>query len=300
MCAAGSTRPCVSSPSISETASYSTPCRTHDAVIMVMGGIGDGLDALRAELSLAEVMRLIEGTARWVDPATFRLLPVWYPEHSRRGLFYKADWSAPQMNRNRQTGLEVHKSEGNNYAAKALTQALGLRGRNRPNWSCCHIWGVDDATYASTNVIVQDPRYYSCVANMVLLPSPLKAFTDVMPEVKVMLRACATNMYGWRCDHRALSSIDLQRPVEDEAYPASWPRNAKGPPPAGVVPLTATIERDALKRLDAIRRDLESAGPHYPRQQVQDVLKHWNISIPKASDRFGNRRMPRSHEWAGA
>lgn len=91
-------------------------------------GLGDGLDALRAELSLIEVMRLIERTARWVDPATFRLLPVWYPEHSRRGLFYKADWSAPQMNRNRQTGVEVHKHEGNNYAAKALTQALGLRG----------------------------------------------------------------------------------------------------------------------------------------------------------------------------
>ncbi len=51
----------------------------------------DGLDAVRAELSLAEIMRLIERTARWVAPETFRLLPVWYPEHSRRGLFYKSN-----------------------------------------------------------------------------------------------------------------------------------------------------------------------------------------------------------------
>ena len=57
-------------------------------------------------------MRLIERTARWVDPATFRLLPVWFPEHSRLGILYKAGWSAPQMNRNRQTGIEVHKHEG--------------------------------------------------------------------------------------------------------------------------------------------------------------------------------------------
>ncbi|WP_294309718.1 hypothetical protein [Sphingomonas yabuuchiae] len=244
-------------------------------------GLGDGLDALRAELSLIEVMRLIERTARWVDPATFRLLPVWYPEHSRRGLFYKADWSAPQMNRNRQTGVEVHKHEGNNYAAKALTQALGLRGRNRPNWSCCHIWGVDDATYASTNVIVQDPRYYSCVANMVLLPSPLKAFTDVMPEVKAMLRACAFHTYDWRCDHAAASIADLGEIALDPAYPNSWPRRLDDAPPPGVMPLTPAIQGDIEKRLHAIRRDLVHAGAYYPRGQVRDVLAHWCVELPQ-------------------
>lgn len=71
----------------------------------------DGLDALRSELSVADVIRLIKRTAGWVDRATFRLLAVWFPEHSRRGLFYKAGWTAPQMNRSRQTGIEVHKHE---------------------------------------------------------------------------------------------------------------------------------------------------------------------------------------------
>lgn len=41
--------------------------------------------------------------------------------------------------------------------------------------------------------MVQDHQFYSCVANMVLLPAPLKAFTDAMPEVKAMLRVCSRN-----------------------------------------------------------------------------------------------------------
>ena len=70
----------------------------------------------------------------------------------------------------------THKQEGNLGANKALTHALGLRSDDRPNWSCCHIWGVDDARYQSVNLVVQDHRFFSCVGNMVLLPTPLKAF----------------------------------------------------------------------------------------------------------------------------
>ena len=60
----------------------------------------DGLDTLREEMSAAEIGRLIERTARWVDPATFKLLPVWFPEHARGKEFYKENWSSPQMNTN--------------------------------------------------------------------------------------------------------------------------------------------------------------------------------------------------------
>lgn len=239
----------------------------------------DGLDALRNELSLAEIVRLIERTARWVAPETFRRLPVWYPEHSRRSLFYKANWAEPQLNRNRQSGVTIHKHEGNRYANKALTQALGLRSKERPNWSCCHIWGIDDAAYASTNVIVQDSRFYSCVANMLLLPTPLKAFTDAMPEVKMMLRACAFHLYGWRCDHDQLAQLDLNAATADDAYPQSWPRKAGDPPPPGTVAMTDAIARAAERRLTAIRNDLERAGPHYPREQVRNVLAYWRLNV---------------------
>lgn len=148
-------------------------------------------------MSLREIASLIERTARWVAPDTFKLLPLWFPEHGRRGLFYKENWSAPQMNKNRATGHSIHKSEGNVHANKALTLALGLRSKHRPNWSCCHIWGVDDARYQLSNAIVMDRRFFSCVGNMVLLPTPLKAFTDAMPDVKAMIRICARNLYNW-------------------------------------------------------------------------------------------------------
>jgi hypothetical protein len=238
----------------------------------------DGLDALRAELSLKEIMRLIERTARWVDPETFRLLPVWYPEYSRRALFYKANWSEPQMNRNRETGIVVHKHEGNRYANKALTRALGLRSSERPIWSCCHIWGIDDASYASTNVIVQDPRYYSCVANMVLLPTPLKAFTDVMPIVKAMLRTCSFYTYGWRCEHDAVAGIDVTEAGYHEDYPSGWPNADRQCTPSGMVPINADIRRYAKRRLDQIRSDAANAGTYYPHKQVMAVCDYWNIA----------------------
>jgi hypothetical protein len=240
----------------------------------------DGLEALRQELSLADVMGLIERTARWVDPNTFKYLPVWYPEHARRGLFYKTNWSEPQMNRNRQTGVTIHKSEGNTHANKALTLALGLRAAERPNWSCCHIWGIDDAAYQISNAVVQDHRFFSCVANMVLLPTPLKAFTDVMPEVKMMLRVCALHLYGWSCDHEEVADIAKQVSENGswEAYPESWPKPGTNSLPLGTVPFSTRIKEAADRRKAAIRRDLASAGPNYPREEVHKVLSYWNIS----------------------
>ena len=241
----------------------------------------DGLEALRQELSLADVMGLIERTARWVDPETFEYLPVWYPEHARRGLFYKANWSEPQMNRNRQTGVTIHKSEGNIHANKALTLALGLRAAERPNWSCCHIWGVDDTAYQISNAVVQDRRFFSCVANMVLLPTPLKAFTDVMPEVKMMLRVCALHLYGWSCDHEEVA--DIAKQVSEwagwDAYPESWPKPDRKSLPLGIARFSERIKEAADRRTAAIHSDLATAGSHYPREEVRNVLAYWNVSL---------------------
>lgn len=244
-----------------------------------MRDLSDGLTALREVMELGEIMRLIERTARWVDPATFRLLPVWYPEHSRGSHFYKADWSEPQYNTNRQTGIKEHKREGNLHGNKALTNALGFVSDDRPNWSCCHIWGVDDSKFQSANAIVQDGRFFSCVANMVLLPTPLKAFTDAMPEVKAMLRICSRHLYGWHCDHdgaiEAVSLIDSWD--EWQAYPASWPRKSGPTQIPGIVPLNDTIRRFAQRRIARIQRDIAQAGPFYPRDKVRSALSYWSI-----------------------
>lgn len=241
--------------------------------------LSDGLTALGEVLSLADIMRLIEQTARWVDPETFRLLPVWFPEHARRAPLYKANWTAPLTNTNRQTGISEEKREANVSAGKALTLALGLRSDDRPNWTCCHIWGIDDPLFQQANAVVQDPRFYSCVANMVLLPTPLKAFTDAMPEVKAMLRLCARALYGWQCDREELAATNaaLDAWGDWSAYPASWPRRVGDAPPPGVMPLNDAIRADARTRLARIRRDLVEAGPLYPRESVREALAYWRI-----------------------
>lgn len=227
--------------------------------------ISDGLETLRSVIGLREIASLIERTARWVSPDTFKLLPLWFPEHARRGSFYKGNWSEPQMNKSRATGTSVHKTEGNRYANEALTLALGLRKKLRPNWSCCHIWGVDDSRYQLSNVVVMDRRFFSCVGNMVLLPTPLKAFTDTMPEIKAMLRICARNLYGWQCDHESMSAVNaaLDTWKDWKSYPESWPRRPYQKLPLGAAPFTPAIRASAERRKAAIRRDLEQAGKHY-------------------------------------
>jgi hypothetical protein len=243
--------------------------------------IPDGLDVLRRELGLREIMQLIERTARWVAPESFRYLPVWYPEHARRAHFYKRNWSEPQMNTNRVTKTSSHKFEGNTHANKALTLALGLRSDDRPNWSCCHIWGLDDPSYQQSNAIVQDRRYFSCVGNMVLLPAPLKAFTDVMPEVKLMLRVCAAHFYNWVCEHESVLSLALEvKQWSDwQVYPQSWPRDGMLSLPLGTLPFSASIQASADNRLCSIRSDLENAGEFYPRKEVLDALEYWKVKI---------------------
>ncbi len=246
-----------------------------------MTEISDGLEALRKVISTRDITTFIERTALWVSPETFKLLPLWYPEHARRSPFYKKNWSEPQLNKNRTTNISVHKSEGNVNANEALTLALGLKKKLRPNWSCCHIWGADDASYQLSNVVVMDRRFYSCVGNMVLLPTPLKAFTDTMPEVKAMLRICARNLYGWQCDHDNLLATNtaLDGWTDWEAYPQSWPRSPNEKRPMGIIELSPTIRASANKRLADIRHDLEHAGPFYPRQEVRDAMAYWRIAL---------------------
>lgn len=242
----------------------------------------DGLEVLKRELSIREVARLIERTARWVAPETFRLLPVWFPEHARTHHFYKKNWSEPQHNTNKTTKQKVHKQEGNRYANQALCYALGIAKSERPNWSCCHIWGRDDPTFQFTNSVISDHTYYSCVANMVLLPTPLKAFTDALPEIKTMLRVCATFLYGWTCDHPDVEKerVAANAFLDWESYPQSWPRPGSANRPLGTVSLTEKIEASARKRLARIAHDLEHAGNYYPSAVVRSVLEKWAINLP--------------------
>ncbi len=243
--------------------------------------IFDGLHELAKHQSLQAIMEVIEKTARWVNPDTFKYLPLWYPEYARGAPLYKVDWETRSTNTNKKTLVSSEKFEGNTRGNTALTQALGLRSKQRPNWSCCHIWGLDDPKYQRGNLVVQDRRFYSCIANMVLLPSPLKAFTDVIPEVKMMLRVCAFQNYGWRCDHEAVSE-EAEKVVawsNWQDYPKTWPKPGQNSTPLGTMPFSDTIRRTADRRMDRIKSDLDNAGTAYPREAVKDALEFWKISL---------------------
>jgi hypothetical protein len=116
---------------------------------------------------------------------------------------------------------------------------------------------------------------------MVLLPTPLKAFTDTIPEIKAMLRICARNLYGWQCDHENLFATNsaLDKWTDWDSYPQSWPRYPNEKRPLGVVELSEGIRVSAHKRLAKIRHDLEHAGNHYPREQVRAALAYWKLEI---------------------
>ena len=140
----------------------------------------DGLEVVGAYKQ--DFVRMLVNCARWVHPETFKYLPVWYPTHFRTAPLYDAGWSTRQLNKGKP------KLEANVFAAKALSYALGLGSQAGENWTCCHLWGVDDPKFAKVNTVIKDPRYFSCVGNMMRLPTPLKAITDSMPDIKLMLR----------------------------------------------------------------------------------------------------------------
>jgi hypothetical protein len=248
----------------------------------------DGLDLLEQACRDAGIslMPLLAATCRWVDPETFRRLPIWYPEYHRGAPIFDAKYERQYTNKKRGTEEAMPKTEPNIQAGKAIRQAMGIpiswRGYN---WTVCHIWGIDDPTFQQSNSIVRDPCYYSCVGNMVLLPTPLKALTDAVPEVKHMLRVCAYNLYGWV--PVIPDALDLAERIElvrsgavFSDYPESWPRSPNGKLPPGTMRYNTRIEATIQKRKREIRLRLDSKSyPLYPRESVRRALDFWRIEL---------------------
>ena len=178
------------------------------------------------------------------------------------------------------------KTEPNIQAGKAIRQAMGIPVSWRGfNWTVCHIWGIDDPAFQQSNVIVRDPCYYSCVGNLVLLPTPLKALTDSVPEIKHMLRVCAYHLYGWLPDipgaHDLAERVELVRSGQVfPDYPDSWPRKFGEKLPPGTMRYNSNIEEAIQKRKREIKLRLESTSyPMYPRDSVKKVLEFWRIEV---------------------
>ncbi|MEH2539185.1 hypothetical protein [Bradyrhizobium sp. AZCC 1699] len=243
--------------------------------------VPDGNETLRTDIPA--VAELIARTARWVHPETFRALPVWAP-HAARGMpLFDASWSRQYTNTKKATGIKSDKFEGNVAAAHALFAALDVASPRPKNWAVCHIWGYDDPAFAQHSGVVQDRRYFSCVANMVWLPTSLKGFTDTLPEIKAMLRTCAFHLYGWACEHPSVAeqAAEVRSGRIPPDYPAEWPLGkSPGQLPPGTAPFTERVQLAIAKRKAKITSDLKNAAYiHYPKSEVERVLKFWNVDL---------------------
>lgn len=234
--------------------------------------IPDGLTEI--EHALPAVLDVIAQTARWVNPMTFKQLPVWCPDTARGAPRFNAAWTERCV-----SGRGVEKVEENIRAGRALFEALGVIGTKPKNWTVCHIWGYDDEGFIGRSNVVQDPRYYSCIGNMVWLPTPLKGFTDAVPSIKFALRLAAFRQFGWVCEHSDVAAeADRVRGSDTPSfYPDAWKHSASDLP--GTSPYNELIAKRIAKRKMQISHRLKSDHPHYPRAVVEDVLSFWQIDI---------------------
>jgi hypothetical protein len=245
--------------------------------------VPDGLDELAAEMPF--IVDVIARTTRWVHPDVFRALPVWYPETARRLPIFDAGWQRVYTNTSRATASVRAKAEGNGMAARALIAALGTR--RTAHWTVCHIWGVDDPRFQKTNRVVSDRSYYSCVANMVWLPTPLKGFTDAVPDVKRMLRTCAFHLYGWTCEHDdvAEEARRVRAGPPPDIYPSSWPTADRKVLPPGTAPFSARVANSIARRKRDLRAMMgDESMSQFPRDAVREVLAFWKMDLRDDGD----------------
>jgi hypothetical protein len=248
--------------------------------------IPDGNEEIAAEIPL--IVEIVARTARWVHPETFRALPVWCPWTARGRPLYEKSWQRRATNTRRDTKQTSEKFEANVDAGKALMAALGTASPKPGNWTVCHIWGYDDDAFMSQSGIVRNPRYYSCVANMVWLPTPLKGFTDALPDMKTMLRSCAFHLFGWACEDESVKAQAdaIRNGGVPKGYPPSWPSpDRPGLLPPGTAPFTASIRDEIQKRKAKIRAMLaDTTLLNFPRKEVEQVLEFWKVDLDSPID----------------
>jgi hypothetical protein len=117
---------------------------------------------------------------------------------------------------------------------------------------------------------------------MVWLPTPLKGFTDAVPEIKLMLRCCAYHLYDWVCEHPD-AKVDAERICSGyvpDGYPKSWPIHDRTIYPKGTAPYSATVIANIEKRKRQITQRLQDASlTYYPKGEVRSVLEHWKVTL---------------------
>jgi hypothetical protein len=121
---------------------------------------------------------------------------------------------------------------------------------------------------------------------MIWLPTPMKGFTDALPEIKTLLRTCAFYLYDWSCEHESVrgQADAIRSGAIPDGYPTSWPSPDRPKLlPSGTAPFTPAIADEIRKRKRLIRTMLaDSSLTHFPRDEVREVLAFWKIDLDSA------------------
>lgn len=208
---------------------------------------------------------LLAESAQWVDPRVFKALPVAFP-HAARGLpAFNANWEATE------------RKETNKLANLALYKALGETRLNDRSWTVCHLW---DCIVDQKNVVVTDRRFYTCLANMVLLPTPLKALTDSVPEIKRVLRFRSYQIFGWCCDYTnpivQAEANEIANMSVNAQFPAHWPVAWRAAPAVPAGPISQVVRDWVASSKNTATRLCQAPPGNYPANEVRQVLRYWH------------------------
>jgi hypothetical protein len=117
---------------------------------------------------------------------------------------------------------------------------------------------------------------------MIWLPTPLKGFTDAVPQIKECLRVCAFHLYGWACEHEDVRTVAerVRSGAIPEGYPNDWPTADRRVLPPGTAPCTERVQASIERRKAKLREQIaDSALEHYGHDVVRDVLAFWKVQL---------------------
>lgn len=186
---------------------------------------GDLLVAAAVERLGIDLSSLLAETAIWASPEVFQLLKsenahaTWYPM-ARRAYEKRGEKKGQRVGDVR--------LDDNTYANVAIKRAVGRTGCIR-NVHACHVWPRT----------AYDQRYYTCIANLVLLPRSIAGLSDHHPPMTAALQYRSFDLYGWY--PAEIAGEPQSPPVKPPAYPTNW-REPE--------PITPEI-RDAVRRRSA-------------------------------------------------